>query len=78
MYLNRPEDEDRNMAESWKYDADGMLVFVGFRAYNIENADRFALCRRCSIAPSVMFGHCRERLISTLSIHRPQMNTTYQ
>ncbi|KAH9959211.1 hypothetical protein BC827DRAFT_1135089, partial [Russula dissimulans] len=29
MYLERAEEEDRKMVESWKGDADGMLVFTG-------------------------------------------------
>ena len=28
MYLKRAEDEDQKMAESWKGDADGILLFV--------------------------------------------------
>ena len=42
MYLNIAEEEDRKMAESWKGDADGMLVFVRLCptshafAYNIK------------------------------------------
>ena len=28
MYLERAEEEDKKMAESWKGDAEGMLVFV--------------------------------------------------
>lgn len=28
MYLDRTEDEDEKMAERWKADADGILVFV--------------------------------------------------
>ena len=28
MYLDRAEEEDKKMAESWKGDADGILVFV--------------------------------------------------
>jgi hypothetical protein len=31
MYLERAEEEDIKMAESWKGDADGMLVFVSLR-----------------------------------------------
>ena len=30
MYLERAEEEDRKMAESWKADADGILIFVRF------------------------------------------------
>ena len=29
MYLNLAEEEDQKMVESWKGDAEGMLVFVG-------------------------------------------------
>jgi hypothetical protein len=28
MYLELAEEEDKKMAESWKADADGILVFV--------------------------------------------------
>jgi hypothetical protein len=41
MYLDRVIEEDRRMVESWKGDADGMLVFVGLQttshasAYNL-------------------------------------------
>jgi hypothetical protein len=59
MYLERAEEEDRKRAESWKGDADGMLVFVGRPrrlhlqcGYNIENVDWFVFCCRCSIARS--------------------------
>ena len=44
------------MAESWKGDAEGMLVFVSLCptshifAYNIKNADRSILCCRRSVA----------------------------
>ena len=31
MYLNRAEEEDIKLAERWKGDADGALVFVGLR-----------------------------------------------
>jgi hypothetical protein len=30
MYLERAEEEDKKMAESWKADADGILIFVRF------------------------------------------------
>ena len=29
MYLGMAEEEDKKMAESWKADADGILIFVG-------------------------------------------------
>ena len=32
MYLRRAREDDRKMAEGWKGYADGMLVFVSFRA----------------------------------------------
>jgi Family of unknown function (DUF6535) len=41
MYLDRAIEEDNKMVESWKGDADGMLVFVGHQttshvfAYNV-------------------------------------------
>jgi len=56
MYLDLAEKEDRKMAESWKGDANGMLVFVGLRptshtfAYHIENADWSVLCCHRSVA----------------------------
>jgi hypothetical protein len=30
MYLERAEEEDKKMAENWKADADGILIFVRF------------------------------------------------
>jgi hypothetical protein len=41
MYLNRASDEDKEMVESWKEDANGMLTFVRLQttphisAYNL-------------------------------------------
>lgn len=32
MYLEMAEEEDKKMAESWKADADRILVFVSYRA----------------------------------------------
>ncbi len=32
MYLDRAFSEDKNMIESWKGDADGMLLFVSLHA----------------------------------------------
>jgi hypothetical protein len=31
MYLKFAREEDKKMAEGWKEDADGILIFVGFR-----------------------------------------------
>jgi hypothetical protein len=58
MYLDRAKDEDTKMAEGWKDDAEGLLVFVGLCAtshsfsHNLESIDWFILCCRCSIARS--------------------------
>ena len=30
MYLEFAREEDKKMAEGWKADADGILIFVGF------------------------------------------------
>ena len=63
MYLNRAKEEDKIMAESWKGDADGMLVFVSLHptslaiASNFENVDWFILCFRCGIARRDHPGH---------------------
>ena len=54
MYLERAEEEDKKMAESWKGDAEGILVFVSahflFCAYLVDSvvADRSFL-RRCRV-----------------------------
>ena len=59
MYLDRAIAEDKRMVESWKGDADGMLIFVGLSttsntsAYNLENTDWSILCCSCGIARSV-------------------------
>ena len=59
MYLNRASDEDKEMVESWKEDANGMLTFVRFQttphpsAYNLRIIDRSILCCGRSIACSV-------------------------
>jgi hypothetical protein len=51
MYLDRAIAEDKKMVESWKGDAEGMLVFVRLRitlppilVYNIEIVDWSLLC----------------------------------
>jgi hypothetical protein len=38
MYLELAEQEDRKMTESWKGDADGMLVFVGLPSHPTSRA----------------------------------------
>jgi hypothetical protein len=50
MYLDRAIAEDKEMVESWKGDAEGMLVFVRLQtaphtsAYNLEIVDWSLLC----------------------------------
>jgi hypothetical protein len=46
MYIDRVIEEDKKMVESWKEDADGILVFVSFQtatsgtsAFNLEVID---------------------------------------
>ena len=56
MYLNRAHDEDKEMVEGWKEDANGMLTFVRLQiashssAYNIYALDWSILCCGCGIA----------------------------
>ena len=56
MYLNRASDEDKEMVESWKEDANGMLTFVRlpnislYFAYNVKIIDWSILCCSRSIA----------------------------
>ena len=63
MYLDRVIEDDRRMVESWKGDADGMLVFVSRHAtshtsaYNLELVGRSLLCGGRSIACSVYPGY---------------------
>ena len=59
MYLNRASDEDKEMVESWKEDANGMLTFVRLQttphtsAYNLRIVDGSILCCGRCIARSV-------------------------
>lgn len=56
MYLGKAEEEDRNLVESWRGDADGMLIFVSLCAasyvfaYDIDIVDRLVLCCCCAVA----------------------------
>ena len=52
MYIDRVIEEDNKMVESWKGDADGMLVFVSFQittsgtsAFDLQIIDWSLLCR---------------------------------
>ena len=58
MYLEMGTEEDKKMVESWKADADGILIFV--RLYRLLCSkpvqiviDRFILCCRCVVDLSV-------------------------
>ena len=44
MYLERAEEEDKKMAEDWKADADGILIFVRLTFFKIR-ASFTRLCR---------------------------------
>ena len=55
------------MVESWKGDADGMLVFVSFQittsgtsAFNVEILDWSLLCRDRNLAGGVYLGYSAE------------------
>ena len=56
MYLDRTITKDREMVESWKGDADKVLVFVSLHCishtstYNLEFVDWCVLCYGCGIA----------------------------
>jgi Family of unknown function (DUF6535) len=67
MYLDRVIEEDNKMVESWKGDADGMLVFVSFQtttsgtsAFNVEIIDWSFLCRNRDFARSLYPGYSAE------------------
>ena len=78
MYLDRVIEDDRRMVESWKGDADGMLVFVGLQntfhtsASNLEIVDWSLLCRGRSIACSIYLGYSAE-----LAGHLSFLSRTY-
>ena len=65
MYIDRVIEEDSKMVESWKGDADGMLVFVSFQtsttsrnsASNLQLLDWSLLCCNRDFAISVYHGH---------------------
>jgi Family of unknown function (DUF6535) len=78
MYLERAEEEDRKMVESWKGDADGMLVFVRFCpifrtfAYNAGIVDWFIFRCCCRTARNICPGHSAE-----LAGHLSFLSRTY-
>ena len=65
MYLDRAVEEDNKMVESWKGDAEGMLLFVSRQTTSYTSAhnvvkDWSILCRGCDIAPNVRPEHSAE------------------
>ncbi len=65
MYMEMATEEDKKMAENWKADADGILIFV--RLYLLiwcftptQVIDRFILRCRCIVDLSVDSGHPTE------------------
>ena len=56
MYLDKAIEEDKSMVESWKAEADGLLIFVSLQttshtsAYDVETVDRSILCSGRGIA----------------------------
>jgi hypothetical protein len=74
MYIDRVIEEDNKMVESWKGDADGMLVFVSFQsttsdtsAFNFEIIDWPLLCCDRDFAISVYPGYSAPGQVSFLS-----------
>jgi hypothetical protein len=68
MYIDRVIEEDSKMVESWKGDADGMLVFVSFQTsttsrtspFNLQIIDRSLLCCDRDFAISVYLRYSPE------------------
>jgi hypothetical protein len=64
MYMEMATEEDKKMAEAWKADADGILIFV--RRYLLMlctvsyPVDRFILCCRRVLDLGLDSGHPRE------------------
>ena len=83
MYLDRAIEEDTNMVESWKGDADGMLVFVRLQttshtsSYNLETVDRSILCRGCSITRIVRPEYSAELAGCFIFLSRAYLSATF-
>lgn len=62
MYLAMAREEDKTMAESWKADADGILIFVS-HLYTIIaiNMDSDIRRRACSLLPLRRCSRCQSR-----------------
>ena len=66
MYLEMAVEEDKKMAESWKADAEGILVFVRIQMFlsilhtDSSLVDRFILCRRRIVDLSIDSGPSTE------------------
>ena len=43
MYLGMAEEEDKKMAENWKADADGILIFVRLCSSSMLHTDSLAI-----------------------------------
>jgi hypothetical protein len=52
MYMEMAEEEDKKMAESWKADAEGVLVFVRFYLLILFFAPTMSYRPVCSLPPS--------------------------
>lgn len=87
MYLDRAFGEDKAMVESWKGDAEGMLVFVSLPAssypsmYNVEIVDWSVLRCCCDIAPNVHWEYSAEpasyhKLLSRVYLPATEWSTT--
>ena len=79
MYLAMAREEDKIMAESWKADADGILIFVSLLypvvAFHVDSDIRRRACsllqlRRCSRCQSKTSGPGKARKIPKCSISR--------
>jgi hypothetical protein len=83
MYLDRAIEEDTNMVESWKGDADGMLVFVRLQttshtsAHNLETVDWSILCRGCSITRIVRPEYSAELAGHVIFLSRAYLSATF-
>ena len=83
MFLDRTFSKDKVMVESWKGDADGMLVFVGLQiashtfAYNAEPVDRCILCHGRGIARSIRPDYCAKPAGHVKFLSRTNLSATF-
>jgi hypothetical protein len=81
MYLERAEEEDQKMAESWKGDAEGILVFVSTHLLlcftsRLRITDR-SLLRRGRDTPSGLHSRTSSRALRTLQRSTSRMFISY-